>query len=334
MQGERMNERKPKYTGIILVTILTLAIGSFAIPPAHTQGPPTITLLPPAAPPGTPITVSGTDFTPGATVDLYWFGYIVDIPGIKGSLGYYPIKTSITVNTDGSFVTTIIAPYDFTDVPHFVNATQNGIGVGITNTTFTIVPILKLSTQPPKFAEGQEVILHVYGGPLGTPAFMMGFSEHGPQVIKFTYDNTFWGFATSHLETEGPIVTQDGVAGDVGGNITIRFKAVGGVGKHNIRAFIGGKETSPYISCEVGGEVNFEVEGESGTSLGTLDTTVTSLNDDVATIQTDLGNLALSISELEGSTESGDNYVFAALALSIINLIVLLAVATRVFRKT
>ncbi len=76
-------------------------------------------------------------------------------------------------------------------------------------------------------------------------------------VLKFTYDNTFWGFATSHLETEGPIVTGGFVGGDIGGNITIRFKANGGFTKHNIRGFAGGHNTPPYLSCEIGGEVEF-----------------------------------------------------------------------------
>jgi hypothetical protein len=232
------------FAALTLLMLLTaLSITSPNILSQSEQASPTITLTPPAAPPGTPIMVQGTAFTPGATVDLYWFGYIIQIPGIHGILDYYPITTGITVDDNGNFTTTILAPYDFGDIFHPVNATQNGVGTGIMNATFTIVPTLHLTPHPTCYTPGQEVLLHVYGGPLGTPAFEMGLAMlPEPTVIKFTYDNTFWGFST------------------FGGNITIRFKAIGPPGIHYIRGFIGGKETPPYLSCEIGGEVEFSIK--------------------------------------------------------------------------
>jgi hypothetical protein len=245
----------------LLMLLIALSITSPSILSRAEQTYPMITLTPPAAPHGTPIMVTGTDFTPGAMVDLSWFGYVAQIPGINGTLEYFPITTGITVDDNGNFTTTIIAPYDFGDIVHPVNATQNGVGTGITNATFTIVPTLYLTPQPTCYTPGQEVLLYVYGGPLGTPAFEMGLAMlPEATVIKFTYDNTFWGFATSHLETEGPIVTHGLIGGDIGGNITIRFKAIGDSGIHNIRGFIGGKDTPPYLACEIGGEVEFNIK--------------------------------------------------------------------------
>lgn len=260
-----MYKRTRSYVILVAATVsalfLALFIGNAAtmgVKESLAQDPPKITLLPPAGPVKTSITVVGVNFTPGATVNLTWFGYIVDVSGIKGHLGYYPIKTGITVSHDGNFSTTIIAPYDFSDVPHFINATQNGGGTGITNATFTIVPNLKLSPQPAWYKQGQEVILHVYGGPLGQPALQMGLTPE-LNVLKFTYDNAMWGFATSHLETEGTLVTGGSTGGDIGGNITIRFKAVGGFGKHVIRGYMGDRVTPAYLPCEIGGEVEFYI---------------------------------------------------------------------------
>jgi len=300
---------------------------------------PTITLLPPAAPVNTPITVKGANFKPGATVDLRWFGYIVDVKGIKGHIGYYPIKTGITVGSDGNFLTTIMVPYDFADVSHFVNATQNGVGTGIANATFTIVPILTIDPQPANYTEGQEVFLRVYGAPLGTPAFMMKFSPR-LTVLKFTYDNMEWGYATSHLETEGPIVTGGFIGGDIGGNITIRFKAVGGVGRHNIRGYVGEKDTPPYLPCEIGGEGGFYIVGPGldtqiiSNKLGSFDTKISGIQGDEATVKTNLGTLTASTKDVKTATDSATNYSLGALGLSAINLVILLAVAVRGFRRS
>jgi len=214
----------------------------------------TITLSPSAGPVQTPITVKGTGFTPGATVNLAWFGYIVDVPGITGHLGNYPIKIGIIVPPSGNFSTTIVAPYDISDITHFVNATQNGVGTGITNATFTIMPSMQLGPYPAIYKDGQEVILHIYGGPTGTiPVPPTGELES----LKLTYDNTYWGYDDSHLTTEGPVVTGGFTGGDIGGNITIRFLAVGGLGEHYIRAFEGPSTTGPWLSCEIGGQVEF-----------------------------------------------------------------------------
>jgi len=384
---ERMKNIKGNSTAIILSVILALAIGSIIMIPAKTMAanPPTITLSPPAGPAGIPITVNGTDFQPGATVDLSWYGYIVDVPGITGHVGYYPIKTGVTVATDGSFVTTFITPYDLGDVSHFVNATQNSSGTGIMNGTFNIMPSMQLSPTPTNYTEGQEVILHIYGAPTGTipvpPTMEL-------ESLKFTYDNTEWGYDDSHLTTEGPIATGGFTGGDIGGNITIRFNAVGGVGEHQIRAFEGPSTTAPWLSCEIGSEVTFTIVGPSldaqailsqlsslnaeivsvqgdtatiktslgnvttslsninaqivslqgnvatiSTNLGMLTGTVTSVNSTVATIQTSLGTLEVSDQGVKSSSDTTGNYALAALALSIISIIILLAVAIQVFRK-
>jgi hypothetical protein len=272
---------------------------------------PTITLLPTAGPVGTPITVKGANFTAGATVNLSWYGFITDVPGITGHLGNYPIKTGITVASNGSFVTTFIAPYDISDVPHFVNATQNGSGTGIVNASFNIMPSMQLSPTPANYTEGQEVILHVYGAPTGTiPSPPTGEL----MSLKFTYDNNYWGYDDSHLTTEGPIVTGGFTGGDIGGNITIRFLAVGGVGEHYIRAFEGPSTTGPWLSCEIGGEVTFYIVGPSSdtqailnqlTALNaSLNAEILSVHGDTATIKTDLGNINASLSSIRAKVVS------------------------------
>jgi hypothetical protein len=264
-----MSKNIRNYAALLLAIILAVSVGSFAMlniqaqnASASSDPSPTITLSPPAGPVHTPITVKGIGFKSGATVKLYWFGFILDVPGITGHLGYYPIKTGITVPLSGNFSTTIIAPYDFSDIAHFVNATQNGVGTGITNATFTIMPTLQLSPQKTVYKDGDQILLHVYGGPLGTAAFQMGLNPLNEiDVLKFTYDNALWGFATSHLQTEGPVVTGGLVGGDIGGNITISFKAVGSMGYHDIRGYLGTKNDPPvpYLPCVIGGEVEFYI---------------------------------------------------------------------------
>jgi hypothetical protein len=272
-----------------------------------------------------------------------------------------------------------------------VNATQNGVGTGITNATFTIVPTLSLSPQPANYTDGQQAFLNVYGAPLGTAAFVMGLNpQNEVTVLKLTYDNAMWGFVVSHLATEGPIVTAGFTGGDIGGNATVRFSAVGEVGQHIIRGYVGTKDTPPvpYLPCEIGGQVVFTIVGPSldaqailsqlssldaeiasvqgdtatiktnlgnvttslsninaqivslqgnvatiSTNLGTLNGTVTSVDNGVATIQTSLGTLAVSDQGVKSSSDTTENYALAALALSIISIIILLAVAIQVFRK-
>jgi hypothetical protein len=333
---KRISKQKGNSAAVFLTLILAVSIGTFIMMPTKVlAASPAITLLPPAAPPGTPITVNGTDFQPGFTVDLYWFGYIVDVPGITGHVGYYPIKTGVTVAPNGSFVTTFVAPYDFSDIIHFVNATQNGDGIGITNATFTIVPTLSLSPQPANYTDGQQVFLNVYGAPLGTAAIAMGLPHTPPpgevSVLKLTYDNAMWGFVVSHLATEGPIVTAGFTGGDIGGNATVRFNAVGGVGQHIIRAYEGAKDTPPvpYLPCEIGGQAVFTIVGpglDAQTILGQL-------NNGINSIQTNLGNLTVSDQGVKNSSDKTGNYALAAMAFSVISLIILLAVAIQVFRK-
>lgn len=262
-----MSKNVRNYAALLLVVILTISVGSFVMLAIRAQSasassdpPASITLSPPAGPVGTPITVKGTGFASG-TVNLYWFGFILDVPGIKGHLDYYPIKTGIPV-VSGNFTATIFAPYDFSDITHFVNATQNGVGSGIIDANFTIMPTLWLSPKKTVYNDGDQMLLHVSGGPLGTAAFKMGLNPLNEiDVLKFTYDNSLWGFATSHLQTEGPVVTGGFTGGDIGGNITISFKAVGGMGHHDIRGYLGTKDDPPvpYLPCVIGGEVQFYI---------------------------------------------------------------------------
>ncbi len=262
---KKLFTQKRNYAAIFIAIALTLSVIGLTVTPTRALSNPTITLLPPAGPVKTPITVQGTNFTPGNMVNLAWFGYIVDVPGISGHLGYYLIKKNIPVAPDGSFVTTIIAPYDFCDIAHHVNATQNGVGTGIVNATFTIVPSLQLSPQPSNsgYKQGQQVTLFVYGAPRGPEAVALGLSAT-PTVLKFTYDNGMWGYATSHFVTEGPVVSGGFVGGDIGGNATITFKATGGVGTHVIRAYEGDPSSSlAWLPCILGGEVVFSISGFS-----------------------------------------------------------------------
>lgn len=253
-----------KYVAVLILGILTLTVVSFALTTRQLQNAnalplsPTIALLPPVGPVQTPITVNGTGFASGASINLYWFGYIAS----SHSLGYYPIRTGITAASDGTFLTIIIAPFDFgVNVLHNVNATQNGSGTGITNATFNIVPTVQLSPQPTKYKEGQEVFLRIFGAPAQGITISPGPGAP-PEVpiLKFTYDNSYWGWIWSHMEPV-PVVTGF-PTGDVGGNATIRFTATGASGLHVIRAYEGDITTiGPWLGCEIGGEVQFRITG-------------------------------------------------------------------------
>jgi hypothetical protein len=251
---------------ILLVVALTLSVGAFAVFLVHAPNvsavPVTakITLSPPVGPVQTLITVSGTGFTPGASVVLSWYGYQSGPP----YLGYHTIKTGIVAKSDGTFTTTFNAPFDFgVNVVHNVNATQNGHGNGITNTSFNIVPSLKLKNPSAKVKEGQQVWLQLFGVPAQGIAVSPGPGAP-PEVpiMKITYDNNYWGWIWSHLV---PVPVATGYpTGDVGGNATIRFTAVGSSKIHSIRAYEGSLTTiGPWLGCEIGGEVKFEITGKS-----------------------------------------------------------------------
>ena len=294
---------------VFLATILVLSIANFNVTTVKAAGSPSITLLPPAGPVGIPIAVNGNGFAPGANISLTWFGNIVDVPGIAGHVATYTIKSGITADQNGDFTTTIISPSDFSDIPHQVNATQNGIGTGITNATFTTVPTLILSPQPANYANGQQIFLNITGGPLGSPALPITGASSAT-VLKFTYDNVMWGFDTSHLSTEGPVSTGGFTGWDVGGNISIRFTAVGEVGTHSIRAYAGEKVTPIWLSCEIGGQVNFNITGPSSdtqtilNNLDSLNSTILSVQGDTATIKTNLGNVTTSLSNINAQVVS------------------------------
>jgi hypothetical protein len=262
-----MKKITSKYLAILILGILTLTTVGFALITTNVQkaqaiGSAAITLLPTVGPVQTPITVNGTGFTPGASVDLYWYGYIAS----SHSLGYYPIKTGITASPDGKFLTTIIAPFDFgINVLHNVNATESGSGTGaLTNATFTIVPTMQLSPQRAHargYKEGEEVFLRIFGAPAQgiTVSPGPGAPPEVP-ILKFTYDNSYWGWIWSHIE---PVPVATGFpTGDIGGNATIRFTVTGASGLHVIRAYEGSIATiGPWLGCEIGGEVHFKIAG-------------------------------------------------------------------------
>jgi hypothetical protein len=323
----KMYKRTRILSAVLFSVFLLLAASSFAIGTVYACPSPTITMLPPAGPVGIPATVKGTGFTPGASVNINWFGFIVDVPGISGHIGYYTIRTGVTVGSDGNFTTGFTTPYDFSDIAHFVNATQNGVGTGITNATFTIVPSLSLSPQAANYTDGQQAFINVHGAPLGTAAVAMGLKLVGQPgevtVLKLTYDNTMWGFVTSHLATEGPIVTK-GSTGDIGGNASIRFNAVGGVGTHIIRGYIGAKDTSVFLPCEIGGQAVFNIVGSSSDSKTTVTNTT-----NTGTVATNTGTVGASFGDVNGATNTGVNYVLYAMSISAITLSVLLVAFVR-----
>ena len=258
-----MNKLTRKYVAVLILGVLTLTAVGFALITTNVQnaralGSAAITLLPPVGPVQTPITVNGTGFASGANVNLYWFGYIAS----SHTLDYYQTKTNITAASDGTFLTTIIAPFDFgINVLHNVNATQNGSGTGITNATFTIVPTMKLSPQPTKYKEGQEVFLQIFGAPAqGIAVSPSPCAPPEVPILKFTYDNSYWGWIWSHIE---PVPVATGFpTGDIGGNATIRFAVTGASGLHVIRAYEGSIATiGPWLGCEIGGQVHFRIVG-------------------------------------------------------------------------
>lgn len=308
-----MYKKTPKFASILSLTtimlLMALALSSSSLP-VKAAGAPILTLIPPAGPVGIPITVIGTGFTPGTAVTLTWFGNIVDVPGIAGHLSTYTIKSGITADANGNFTTSIISPSDFSDIPHLVNATQNGIGTGITNATFTTVPTMILSPQPANYAIGQQVFLNITGGPLGSAALPFLAPGSSASVLKFTYDNGMWGFDTSHLTTEGPVSTGGFIGWDVGGNLSIRFTATGGVGTHSIRAYVGEKDTPIWLSCEIGGTANFNITGPNSdtqtilNNLASLNSNIVSVQGNTATIVTSLGTVTTYLNSI-GATVGG-----------------------------
>jgi hypothetical protein len=309
---QKMSNNKRNHAAVLLVflaTILVLSIANFNVASVKAAVVPTLTLVPPVGPVGIPITVSGNGFDLGANVSLTWFGNIVDVPGIAGHVGTYDIKSGIIADENGNFMTTIISPSDFSDIPHQVNATQNGIGTGIANATFTTVPTLILSPQPANYTSGQQFFLNITGGPLGSAALPITQSSTAT-VLKFTYDNVMWGFDTSHLSTEGPVSTGGFIGWDVGGNISIRITAVGEVGTHSIRAYAGEKSTPIWLSCEIGGQVNFNIMGPTSDTqtildnLVSLNSTILSVQGETATIKTDVGNVTTSLSNIDAQIVS------------------------------
>ena len=286
-----------------IVLLMTLALSSSSLSVKAASGP-TLTLTPPAGPVGIPITVTGSGFTAGAAVNLTWFGNIVDVPGIAGHLATYTIKSGITADSNGAFTTSVISPSDFSDITHQVNATQNGVGTGIANATFTTVPTMIFSPQPANYVSGQQVFLNIIGGPLGSAALPYLAPGSTASVLKFTYDNVFWGFDTSHLSTEGPVSTGGFTGWDVGGNISIRFTATGELGTHTIRAYVGEKDTPIWLSCELGGTATFNITGPTSdtqailNSLTSLNSNILSVQGDTATIKTNLGTVTTSLSSI------------------------------------
>jgi hypothetical protein len=92
---------------------------------------------------------------------------------------------------------------------------------------------------------------------------MVSPSPGAPQevpVLKFTYDNSYWGWIWSHIE---PVPVATGFpTGDNGGNATIRFTVTGSSGLHVIRAYEGSIATiGPWLGCEIGGQVQFRIAG-------------------------------------------------------------------------
>jgi len=130
-----------------------------------------------------------------------------------------------------------------------------------------------------------------------------------------------WGFDASHLATEGPINTP---GGDIGGNMTIRFNAVGEVGPHIIRGYIGAKDTPVYLSCEIGGQAVFNIVGPSSDSKAILTNT--------GTLTTSVGSLITAVGNVKSATDTEVNYVLGALGLSVVNLLLLVVLLAR--RKT
>jgi hypothetical protein len=329
-----MYKNKRNHAAVLLVflaTILVLTIASFNVTTVKATVLPTLTLTPPAGPVGIPLTVNGNGFTPGANVSLTWFGNIVDVPGIAGHVATYTIASGITVDQNGNFTTTIISPSDFSDIPHQVNATENGVGTGITNATFTTVPTLILSPQPANYTNGQQFFLNITGGPLGSAALPITQASTAT-VLKFTYDNVMWGFDTSHLSTEGPVSTGGFTGWDVGGNISIRITAVGEVGTHSIRAYAGEKDTPIWLSCEIGGQADFNITGPTSdtqtilNNLASLNSTILSVQGDTATLKTNLDNV-------QATTNNDTNHGLAALALSAIDLVLLIVLLALFQRK-
>jgi hypothetical protein len=282
---------------------------------------PKIALSSSTGPVGTPITVNGTGFSSGATVDLWWFGYIVDMPYVKGHLGYYQIKSNISVSLDGNFLSTFTTPYDFgPGITHYVKAIKKCTEKSTYNeecthyekcthydecasygkceayASFTIRPSLQLSPQPANFEQSQNVTLYIYGAPIGEKVCMEG-QPSNLKVLRLTYDNSEWGYVTSYLRTQGTTMTGGLTGGDIGGNATIRFTAVGWVGEHVIRAYLGERDAAPNLQTEIGGQVEFYIlESASDTQavldkLDALNATVASLQSDISAMKSDVGTI-------------------------------------------
>jgi hypothetical protein len=64
-----------------------------------------------------------------------------------------------------------------------------------------------------------------------------------------------------------------------------------------------------------------------------LNSTILSVHGDTATIQTNLGTLTTSVGNLQGTTNNEANYSLAALGVSAIDLILLIALLALFARK-
>jgi hypothetical protein len=276
---------------------------------------PMIVLSISAGPVGTPITVNGTGFSSGAIVDLWWFGYIVDTPGVKGYLDYYRIKSGITVGLNGNFLSTFTAPYDFgPGITHYIKAIKKGTekfscdekctsdDKCIAIASFTIRPSLKLSPQPANYNQSQNVTLYIYGAPIGEKVCMDG-QPSSLKVLRLTYDNSEWGYAASYMKTQGTTTTGGLAGGDIGGNATIKFTAVGWVGEHVIRAYLGEKDAAPNLQTEIGGQVEFYIIGPTSDTQAILDK-LNALNATIASLQSDISAMKGDVSTIKNNTNT------------------------------
>ena len=276
---------------------------------------PKIVLSSSAGPVGTPITVNGTGFSSGAIVGLWWFGYIVDTPSINGHLGYYRIKSGINVGLNGNFLSTFIAPCDFgPGITHYVKAIKNEIGKCATDekcityekstayASFTILPSLQLSPQPANYKQSQNVTLYIYGAPISENVCMDG-QPSSLKVLRLTYDNSEWGYMASHLKTQGTTVTGGLAGGDIGGNATIEFTAVGWVGEHVIRAYVGEKDAAVNLQTELGGQVEFYIVGPTSDTQAIIDK-LNALNATITSLQSDINAMKSDVSTTKNNTNT------------------------------
>lgn len=189
----------------------------------------TLRLTPSVAHIGDTVEITGTNYQPGATVELVWY----TVQGRYELLGgtefvgqtyddYYGVPGTAMADADGNIRTTIVVPTDFGGM-HDLRARVDDREVS--QAGLTIQPTIFIT--PDEGPVGTLVELHILGVD----------SRPGLNTWHVLYDNRYLGMASA--------VTTSGVA-------VARFRATGPVGPHVIGVWNNSFNNTPYLAWDTG----------------------------------------------------------------------------------